>query len=331
MIIEMQPGKKSNTKRKLDNDIPVNQCGIYKIGSPKRLAALLKVDVGELNALLSGSCNYRLFEIAQSVNPFTGKVRKKRAVQEPKPKLRRLHNRLLTLLRRVQYPDYVQGAVKHRSYQTNANAHKDSKQTATFDISGFYESTKYHLVHDFFLRVMCCPTDIAGKLAALVTYNGAMPTGSPLSPLLSYWVAKRMFDECAGLASEYGLKFTCYIDDITFSGDRIPRILKSKLKIIASRYGYKIADHKTRVFRFGQPAHITGVISLNSALQVPFTRLMAVRKVTDAIDGRGSDYGFSQDELKRKLAGMMVEAATIDPRFGKWAAHAKLDAVKKLE
>lgn len=328
MIIEMQSGKKLNTKRKPDNQIAINQCGLYKVGSPKRLALLLKIDVDDLNSLLAGSRNYRIFEIAQSVNPFTGKVRKKRLVQEPMPKLRRLHNRLLGLLRRVQYPDYVQGAVKHRSYQTNANVHKGSKQTATFDISGFYESTKYHLVHDFFFRVMCCPTDIAGKLANLVTCNGAVPTGSPLSPLLSYWVAKKMFDECACLAKKHGLKFTCYIDDITFSGDRIPRILKSNLKIIASRYGYKIAEHKTRIFRVGQPAHITGVISLNSALQVPFARLMAVRKVTEAIEGRGEDYGFSQGELRRKLAGMMGEAATIDPRYGKWATHVRMDAEK---
>lgn len=317
----MQPKKNEKIKRKPDNQIPINQCRLYKVTSPKRLAEVLNLDMTGLLELLNCSTNYRFFDIPLSINPFTGKSRKKRSVQEPKQKLRRVHKRILLLLRRMSYPNYVQGAVKHRSYQTNAEVHKESRETATFDIRDFYGSTKYHLVHDFFLRVMDCPTDIAGKLANLTTCNGAMPTGSPLSPLLSFWIAKKMFDECYALAESHKLKFTCYVDDLTFSGNHIPRILKSKIKIIASRYGYKIADHKSRHFRFGQPAHITGVISLDKKLHVPFSRLMAVRKVTDAIDGNSDTFGFTKTELKKKLAGMVSEAATIDNRFGKWAIY----------
>lgn len=323
----MQPKKKEKAKRKPDNQIPVNQCRLYKVTSPKRLAEALNLSVSDLNELLICTKNYRFFDIPLSVNPFTGKTRKKRSVQEPTQKLRRVHNRILSLLRRMSYPDYVQGAVKHRSYQTNAEAHKGSREAATFDISSFYGSTKYHLVHDFFVRVMCCPSDIAGKLANLTTCNGAMSTGSPLSPLLSFWVAKKMFDECHTLAGSYNLKFTCYIDDLTFSGEKIPRILKSKIKIIVSRYGYKLAEHKTRHFKFGQPAHITGIISLNKKLHVPFSRLMAVRKVTNAIEGNGESFGFTKEELKKKLAGMVGEAATIDSRFDKWAMYTRNEIV----
>lgn len=323
----MQPKKNEKAKQKPDNQIPINQCRLYKITSPKRLAQILNLTLVDLRELLNCTANYRFFDIPLSANPFTGKTHKKRSVQEPKQKLRRIHKRILSLLRRMRYPDYVQGAVKHRSYQTNAEAHKGSRETATFDISNFYGSTKYHLVHDFFFRVMCCPTDIAGKLANLTTCNGAMPTGSPLSPLLSFWVAKKMFDECHALADSHNLKFTCYVDDLTFSGNHIPPTLKSKIKIIASRYGYDIARHKTRHFRLGQPAHITGVISLDKKLHVPFSRLMAVRKVTDAIEGNGNSFGFTKDELKKKLAGMVGEAATIDKRFEKWAIYTRTDVV----
>lgn len=324
----MRPKKNEKVKRKPDNQIPVNQCRLYKVTSPKRLADVLNLGMVDLLELLNCPNNYRFFDIPLSVNPFTGKARKKRSVQEPKPKLRRVHKRILLLLRRMSYPEYVQGAVKHRSYQTNAEVHKGSRETATFDISNFYGSTKYHLVHDFFLRVMSCPTDVAGKIANLTTCNGAMSTGSPLSPLLSFWVAKKMFDECHALAELHNLKFTCYVDDLTFSGNRIPRILKSKIKIIASRYGYKIADHKTRHFRFGQPAHITGVISLDKKLHVPFSRLMAVRKVTDAIEGNSDTFGFTKKELKNKLVGMVGEAATIDCRFEKWAIYTRNDVME---
>ncbi len=322
----MQPKKSEKPKRKPDNEIAVDQCRLYKVGSSKKLLEVLRLDAGELKSLLSSDANYRRFTVSQSANPFTGKPRKKRAVQEPRSKLRKIHNRLLALLRRVSYPDYVQGAVKHRSYQTNAAIHIGSRQTATFDISNFYGSTRQHLVHSFFCHVMKCPTDVAGKLAKLTTCDGVMPTGSPLSPLLSFWVAKELFDECAKLAAEYGLKFSCYIDDLTFSGDRIPRALKSRLSIICRRYGYELKTEKTKHFRFGVPAHITGVIKKEAVLCVPFARLMAIRKLIDAIEGRGDAHGFSVEELKRKLAGTVSEAASIDKQFERWAAYAKRDA-----
>ncbi|EPO8097630.1 TPA: RNA-directed DNA polymerase [Pseudomonas aeruginosa] len=327
MKSEMQPGKSKRVERKPDNSLELDQCRLYKIGSEKRLAEILGLSLQDLRLLLRSESNYKKFTISQSENPFTKKPRKKRAVQVPMNRLRRVHAKIFSFLRRVKYPDYVQGAVKGRSYQTNAAFHARSRQTATFDISKFYESTKYHLVHEFFLGALKCPTDIAGKLARLVTCDGVMPTGSLLSPLLSFWVAKGMFDECAALAETYDLKFTCYIDDLTFSGDRIPRELKSKLKIIVSRYGYKLAMEKTKVFRFGAPAHITGVVKLNGELVVPFARLMAARRISDALDGKSPDYGYTKNELKRKLAGTIAEAATIDGnRFSKWAAFAQKEA-----
>ncbi|AGI82772.1 reverse transcriptase family protein [Pseudomonas aeruginosa] len=322
----MQPKKSEKPKRKPDNEIAINQCRLYKVGSFRKLSDILKTSPAEIMDLLVSDKNYKKFTVSQSANPFTGKPRKQREVQEPKSKLRRVHNRVLALLRRVGYPDYVQGAVRYRSYQTNAALHIGSRQTATFDISDFYGSTKRHLVHSFFHDVMKCPTDIAGKLARLTTCDGVIPTGSPLSPLLSFWVAKGLFDECAAVAKEYGMKFSCYIDDLTFSGDRIPRELKSRLKIICRRYRYRLKSEKTKVFRFGEPAHITGVIKMDAVLSVPFARLMAVRKLMDAIEGRGDSYGYTVEELKRKLAGTVSEAASIDGQFKKWALHAKQDA-----
>lgn len=326
MKIEMQLKKSTRKKRKPDNELPIHQCGLYKVGSPRRLAELLKISEIELKKFLESQNNYKIFTKVLAPNPFTGKFRKKRAVQEPKYRLRKLHERILCMLRRVQYPDYVQGGVKHRSYQTNAAIHLGARQTATFDLKDFYGSTRYCLVHDFFLDVMCCPTDIAGRLASLTTWNGVMPTGSPLSPLLSFWAAKGLFDKCEELAVKYGLNFTCYIDDLTFSGDQISGGFQAELKILASRFGYEIAKEKTKIFRFGVPAHITGVISHKATLSVPHSRLKGVRKIQDAIDGRGAAYGFTAVQLKQKLAGAISEAASIDAvKYGKWAFYSRKD------
>jgi len=87
-----------------------------------------------------------------------------------------------------------------------------------------------------------------------------------------------------------------------------------------------LKTEKTKHFRFGVPAHITGVIKKEAVLCVPFARLMAIRKLIDAIEGRGDAHGFSVEELKRKLAGTVSEAASIDKQFERWAAYAKRDA-----
>jgi len=331
MTIGMQPKKSTRKKRKPDNAIPIHQCALYKMGSPRRLAELLNISLIELEEFFESQNNYNIFTKALAPNPFTGKSRKNRAVQEPKYRLRKLHERILSILRRVQYPDYVQGGVKHRSYQTNAAVHLGARQTATFDLKNFYGSTRYCLVHDFFLNTMCCPTDIAGRLASLTTWNGVMPTGSPLSPLLSFWAAKGLFDKCEELAVKYGLNFTCYIDDLTFSGNHISGGFQAELKILASRYGYEIAKEKTKIFRFGVPAHITGVISHKAMLSVPYSRLKGVRKIQDAIDGKGDAYGFTAVQLKHKLAGAVNEAASIDAvKYEKWELYSRKDIEGEL-
>ncbi|MCO3321955.1 RNA-directed DNA polymerase [Pseudomonas aeruginosa] len=319
----MQQKKKEKNGCKTAKSYPIDQCSLYKVGSAKRLAAVLGIELDKLKKLLLSDFNYKVFDIAGSVDPFSGKVFKTRHVQEPKDDLRAVHSRILRLLQNVSIPPYVHGAIKGRSYQTNAAAHVKGKQAATFDIHNFYGSTKSNLVHGLFHDVLACPSDVAGKLARLVTYKGMMPTGSPLSPLLSYWVAKPMFDEYACLARQYGLEFTCYIDDLTFSGDRIPRVLRYRVGVIARRYGYKISKKKTRLFVQGKVKHITGVAVSESGLMVPFSRLKAARKIMGAIEGSGESHGLSSEKLRQKLAGLIGEAATIEQRFGKWAKKAR--------
>lgn len=325
--MQQRNGAKSNLKP--DNVLPVDQCRLYKIGSHKKLLEVLGVNAFDLKFLLGSASGYRKFTITEAANPFTGKPRKKRAVQQPTGKLCQVHKRVLSLLRRVKYPDYVQGAVKHRSYQTNAAVHLGSRQTATFDIKDFYGSTKRHLVHAFFKDVMCCPTDIAGKLSKLLTCDDAVPTGSSLSPLLSFWVAKPMFDEIALIAESHGLKFTCYIDDLTFSGDNIPRQLKSKVAIACRRYGYELKHEKTRVFKFGEPAHITGVVKQGNTLFPPYARLRGVRKIREALSGNGESYGYSGAELMEKLIGSLVELASIDQQFKRQVTYIRRESVFK--
>ena len=115
-------------------------------------------------------------------------------------------------------PAYLHSAVKGRSYLSNARAHVGDGKLLKIDIAKFYQSVPQHKVMHFFRDVLACAPDVASLLANLICYRGVLATGSSISPIISYYAYKAMFDGLAGLAAHHGLVMTCYVDDITMSG-----------------------------------------------------------------------------------------------------------------
>lgn len=318
----------------------INQCALYKVGSKAKLAQILGISVASLLAIVKKP-RYREFLLPEEVCPFTGKITKERWVQEPLGELRAIHERLRKLLMRVSPPAYAHAAVKGRSYRTNAEAHMTSKMVATFDITKFYPSTSDSAVFSFFCKGLCCPGDIAAMLATLVCYpprssDGklGLPTGSPLSPVLSVYANKTLFDALEKIALANGLKFTCYVDDLTFSGDSLPGGLKDIVASAIRRYGHKMAEKKTRIFNASQAKHVTGVVLAGNTLVVPYGRFKKARRIESVLNAEADSA--LRLKLIQKLAGLLGEAAFLDPRYQAWArssygllAEARLIETKK--
>jgi RNA-directed DNA polymerase len=295
----------------------ITQCALYKVNSKTRLAELLHVGVKALVGL-SKAPKYREFPIEEKICPFGGKPTKRRDVQTPAEALRPLHDRILELLRRVTPPPYAHAAVKGRSYRSNAEAHAKSAEVATFDLSSFYPSTPEALVFRFFADQLHCAKDVAGLLARLVcfpagTAQACLSTGSPLSPLMSIYANKPMFDAFARLAERFGLTFTCYVDDMTFSGLTIPPGMIRIVDSIVRRYGHTLASRKTRTFGELDAKHITGVVVHKGKVSVPNARFRKARRIQVAINA-----AIDRSEkimLMQKLSGLLGEAAFLDARY----------------
>lgn len=299
--------------KKHEKRYSLNQCVLYKIASKARLAAILGAPLRTLESLAEDAGNYKLYERPAEVCPFTGKPTKARAVQEPVEALKAVHARIQSLLIRIKVPDYCHGAMPGRSYRTNAKVHLSSMKVATFDIRKFFPTTSVSRVYDFFRDRLCCSPDVSALLSQLCTYNGALATGSPVSPVLSYLANALMFEELAEVAIAWSLKFTVYVDDLTFSGDVIPTGLRDRVKAIVEKNGHRLHEDKTRVFGAGEVKHITGVVINAGKISVPHVRFLKARGIQDALD-RAVD----SDEkltLLRKLAGLLGEAAYLDPAF----------------
>ncbi|TAG34440.1 MAG: RNA-directed DNA polymerase [Polaromonas sp.] len=303
----------------------VTQCALYKINSKARLAGLLHVSVPVMLGMAS-SRKYQEFTLKEKVCPFGGKSRKARMVQTPTEALRPLHDRIHDLLRRCAPPNYAHAAVKGRSYRTNAEAHKGSCVAATFDLESFYSSTSETTVFRFFVDQMKCAPDIASLLARLICVERddsypCLPTGSPLSPLISVYANKPMFDKFAHLAETHALSFTCYVDDLTFSGLAMPKGLERMVTSVAKRYGHTLATHKTMTFGPSSAKHITGVVIFNGKITVPNARFRKARKIQAAINAENDP--IKKISLMQKLSGLLGEAAYLDNRYSNLAKKAQ--------
>lgn len=297
--------------RKRPKSYPLNQCAMFNTSSRARLQSLLCLP---LSVILESIGQYNKFDAQPKFDPFSAKPpRKVRHVQKPKGDLLKIHNRILKLLKFVEVPEYMQAALAGTSYRKNAFVHRAGSYVATLDIRDFFGATNGSKVFNFFESALKCPGDISSIYSKLLTCEDALPTGSPISPLMSFYANKNLFDELNLLAQENGLIFTCYVDDLTFSGSYIDGRFIWEVERLVRRYGHAVAARKTKLFKDGCPKHITGVVLMDNEIKVPDSRYRKLRLLTAALEGKFESHGYSEIELLNKRAGVLGEIAYLDP------------------
>ncbi|MFN7611282.1 MAG: reverse transcriptase family protein [bacterium] len=234
------------------NTYPLDQSQLYLLASRRRLAQeVFNLELPFVERLAeNGDESFRVFDVVQGD--------KKRQVETPKPILERLHRRLFALLERIEKPSYLHSGVKGLSYITNAKVHRGQVPLVKLDLKKFYPSVKSARVYRFFHETMRCSPDVAGLLSKLTTYDGHLPTGSCVSQLLAYFAARPMFDELHKLAIDHDVRFSIYVDDLTFSGERAtPSFLWAAKQVVHSHgFGY----HKDRCYAASDQKVVTGVM-----------------------------------------------------------------------
>jgi RNA-directed DNA polymerase len=282
---------------------PLAQSRLFGLQSKKRLAGLLGVDLQVLRKLAARTDNYRVFPIQQN----NGKTR---VVEEPKPEMKQLHSRLADLLSRIEPPPYLHSGTKGRSYVTNAKAHIARGAVIKTDLSKFYPSTTHHHVFVGVLREFKCSGDVAKLIADLCTHGGHVPTGSPVSMLITFYSHKQILDELHRRMEAQGIKLTVYVDDLTMSGEQLN--LSHLCPVKKSFRAVGLSCHKTRVFPRHSPKLITGAIVTEQGLLLPNRRH---RSIGEGI--RRLSEASSHEELQtisRKILGQINEAAVIEER-----------------
>lgn len=249
--------KSRKKKYKLD------QSPFYCLQSKKELARLLCLSLSKLQELTLSKDLYTEKQI------FDSQRNKSRLVEEPKPELKRVQKRIEELLKRIELPNYIHGPAKGRSYVSNAKAHINNVVVRTLDIKEYFPSTRSKRIYWFFHKRMKCSSDVAGILTRLSSYKEHLPTGSPLSPLLSYFAHIDMWEEINEIVELADCTLTIYVDDVTISGNRVTGELIWQIKKKFHSCGLR-SNNKKEKFYIGKKAReVTGVIIIKGILKLP--------------------------------------------------------------
>lgn len=242
----------------------------FGLSNKRKLANLLSIDVSVLTLATSKvDSEYKTY-VDKKTNRF---------IQEPYGHLLAIQRRILKFLSRIETPPYLHSAIKKRSYKTNAEAHLTGGNVFKVDIVKFYGAVTFQRIYDFFFVDLECSTDIATILTKLCSVkpsvgNAHLPTGSCISPILSYLVCANLFAAIEEHCKASECVFTLYVDDITVSGKNATPVLMMKIATEISRNGF--SSHKYKSYQGGS-ALVTGLIVKDGKLHLPHSRAKAIR------------------------------------------------------
>lgn len=244
-------------------------CRLNGFSSKKRLSLFLKVDAYKFR-------NVDGFFVSPSFTQRDSKG-KDRVLYNPNKEYKLVLNRICRDLQRIEFPNYVFGGLKGKSYVQNAEFHINGLFYLTLDLKNFFPSTNDYYVFNFFRNKMGMSVDISKIMTLLVTEPNkenseirSLPQGFPTSPVLSYLCYVDMFQEINKYAEDNGIKFSCYYDDLTFSSDtKINKSFRREVEKIVEQYRLKVNKKKTRLKRNVNGVKITGVILKENRLLAP--------------------------------------------------------------
>ena len=174
--------------------------------------------------------------------------------------------------------EHAMGFTEERSVVTNADIHKGKNYVFNIDLKDFFPSVEQPRIWKRLqLAPFNFPKPIANVLAGLCSMrevrkdaNGedffayVLPQGAPTSPIITNMICDTLDRRLAGLAKRFGLHYTRYADDITFSSMHNVYAAKGdfrkELDRIIKNQGFIINEAKTRLQKLGGRQEVTGII-----------------------------------------------------------------------
>ncbi len=189
-----------------------------------------------------------------------------RPINPPNDELKAIQVRINSYLQNnVPFPDFVYGGVPKKDNVKNAYEHKGRKYVFQTDLKDFFPFITNKMVNKALVGIGFS-SDVASIITKLTTYKGHLPQGAPTSTTIANIVFLPTGRKLEQLAKENNLRFTIFVDDVTFSSHIDFNDLTTIIVDIIVGDGFKISRGKT-TYKSGI-TEITGVKMLNNSLTV---------------------------------------------------------------
>jgi RNA-directed DNA polymerase len=249
---------------------------------------------------------YRIFQIPKRKGGT-------RTIKAPDDALKLLQRRLSDLLQdcvaEINEAKKLKDKIAHgfkrdRSINTNARQHRKRRFVFNVDLEEFFPSINFGRVRGYFMRdrSFSLHPDTATLIAQIACYQGALPQGSPCSPVISNLIANVLDIHLVRLASKVGCTYSRYADDLTFSTNKttVPAEIAepsqaapnvwvpgSELQRLVTRCGFRINAAKTRMQYRTSRQEVTGLV-VNQRINVRDEYRHTVRAMVHSLFTKGS-------------------------------------------
>ena len=252
------------------------------------------------------------------------KSSKLREIDNPGKALKRVQKKILNrLLKPLELPHFLFGAVPGRCIKMHAREHLGSKTVVMMDIKNYYPNIKCRHIYRVFRHVLLCSPRIARILTQLTTYDWHLPQGAPTSPALANLFLASIYGPVLEACADKKIVVTAWVDDLAFSGDDARSVMELVRQTLAEN-GFKLAPQKRLILNPRTAKLITGVRLGASQLRASKKKLHEIRAgIHNLRVGRFTERGRSADI--RSLEGQIMHIKSICP-----ADAVRLEATLKL-
>ncbi len=182
----------------------------------------------------------------------------------------------------------VCGFVIGKSVVDNANNHVGRNYVFNLDMKDFFPSIQQARI---WARLQATPynlkkeiADVVAGLCCMKTSDGrfVLPQGAPTSPILTNMICERLDRRLSGLAKRFGLNYSRYADDITFSSMQYVysadgEFMKELNRIVSDEH-FSLNDKKTRLQKRNERQEVTGV-TVNEKTNVTRNYVREIRQL----------------------------------------------------
>jgi retron-type reverse transcriptase len=189
------------------------------------------------------------------------------------------------ILKSIYIPsEYAMGFTENRSVVTNAVVHRGQNYVFNIDLKDFFPSVEQGRVMK---RLTLAPFNFSQQISLVISgfcfmrikrkmpdetkvhendklYQYVLPQGAPTSPIITNMICDKLDRRLAGLAKQFGIRYSRYADDITFSSMHYVYSkngeFRTELARIINEQGFTINEEKTRLQKRGGRQEVTGII-----------------------------------------------------------------------